>query len=103
MEYKRNIRAKQPKFVLLENVDRLIKSPAKQRGRDFCIMLRTLLDCGYSVEWRVINAADYGFPQRRRRIFIFAAHKSTNYFKNIEKENHYNIIFHKGFFKMSLK
>jgi DNA (cytosine-5)-methyltransferase 1 len=61
-----------PKFLLLENVDRLLKSPATQRGRDFAIILASLADLGYNVEWRVINAADYGMPQRRRRIFIFA-------------------------------
>ena len=69
--------AKKPPFVLLENVDRLLKSPAKQRGRDFAIMLRCFSDNGYVVEWRVINAADYGHPQKRRRIFIFASHSST--------------------------
>ena len=62
----------QPKFLFLENVDRLLKSPAAQRGRDFAIMLASLGAEGYSVEWRVVNAADYGFPQRRRRVFIVA-------------------------------
>ena len=61
-----------PRFVLLENVDRLLKSPAQQRGRDLGVMLRCLNDLGYAVEWRVVNAADYGFPQRRRRTFIVA-------------------------------
>jgi DNA (cytosine-5)-methyltransferase 1 len=59
-----------PKFLILENVDRLVKSPAKQRGRDFSIMLKCLAELGYIVEWRVINAAEYGMPQRRRRVFI---------------------------------
>lgn len=62
----------QPRFLFLENVDRLLKSPASQRGRDFAIMLSSLGAEGYSVEWRVVNAADYGFPQRRRRVFIVA-------------------------------
>lgn len=62
---------KKPKYLLLENVDRLLKSPVKQRGRDFAIILSCLNSCGYSVEWRVINAADYGMPQRRRRTYIF--------------------------------
>jgi len=61
-----------PPMVFLENVDRLLKSPATQRGRDFAIMLASLSDLGYAVEWRVVNAADYGFPQRRRRVFIVA-------------------------------
>lgn len=59
-------------FVLLENVDRLVKSPAKQRGRDFGIILSCLNNLGYVVEWRVINASEYGYPQKRRRTFIFA-------------------------------
>lgn len=59
------------RFLLLENVDRLIKSPTGQRGRDFAVMLASLADLGYEVEWRVVNAANYGFPQKRRRVFIF--------------------------------
>ena len=66
-----------PKYVLLENVDRLLKSPSKQRGRDFSVMLASFRDAGYNVEWRVINAADYGYPQRRRRVFIFAYKTDT--------------------------
>lgn len=63
---------KRPDIVFLENVDRLLKSPATQRGRDFAIMLASLAELKYVVEWRVVNAADYGMPQRRRRIFIVA-------------------------------
>ncbi|MDE5880828.1 MAG: DNA (cytosine-5-)-methyltransferase [Muribaculaceae bacterium] len=59
-----------PDYIFLENVDRLLGSPAKQRGRDFAIILASLSELGYTVEWRVINAADYGFPQRRRRTYI---------------------------------
>ena len=80
-EIKRIIEAKKPPFVLLENVDRLIKSPAKQRGRDFAVMLACLNELGYGVEWRVINAEEYGLQQRRRRIFIFAFNKETKYYQ----------------------
>jgi DNA (cytosine-5)-methyltransferase 1 len=66
----RLLEMKRPPFLFLENVDRLLKSPANQRGRDFAIMLATLNDLGYEVEWRVVNAADYGFPQKRRRVYI---------------------------------
>ena len=69
-EIYRFLKLKRPPLVLLENVDRLIKSPAKQRGRDFAIMLSCLNSLGYTVDWRVINSADYGFPQKRRRVFI---------------------------------
>lgn len=59
-----------PEYLFFENVDRLLKSPATQRGRDFAIILASLSDLGYDVEWRVINAAEYGMPQRRRRTYI---------------------------------
>lgn len=59
-----------PQYIFFENVDRLINSPATQRGRDFAIILASLADLGYIVEWRIINAADYGMPQRRRRTYI---------------------------------
>lgn len=71
--------AKNPPFCLFENVDRLLKSPANQRGRDFGIMLSCLNELGYSVEWRVVNAALYGAAQRRRRIFIFAYRNDTKF------------------------
>lgn len=61
---------KKPKYIFFENVDRLLNSPATQRGRDFAIILASLADLGYIVEWRIINAADYGMPQRRRRTYI---------------------------------
>jgi DNA (cytosine-5)-methyltransferase 1 len=70
----RILEEKRPRLVFLENVDRLLKSPAHQRGRDFAIILACLSDLGYLVEWRVVNAADYGFPQRRRRVFLIAQH-----------------------------
>lgn len=90
--------AKKPAFVLLENVDRLVKSPAKQRGRDFGIMLRCLSDQGYAMEWRIINASEYGHPQRRRRIYIFAYHKSTKYYQEREYCTPYEIISKEGVF-----
>lgn len=76
--------AKRPPFVMLENVDRLLKSPASQRGRDFGIILTSFAQLGYRVEWRVVNAAEYGAAQRRRRIFIFAYNKDTEYAKKMD-------------------
>ena len=70
----RLLEMRHPRYVLLENVDRLLKSPSGQRGRDFAIILSCLDQLGYQVEWRVVNAADYGMPQRRRRTFIYAQH-----------------------------
>lgn len=72
-----------PSYLMLENVDRLLKSPASQRGRDFAMIISSLNDLGYIVEWRVINAADYGMPQRRRRTFILGYNKGTSIYKKI--------------------
>ncbi|WP_405290629.1 DNA (cytosine-5-)-methyltransferase [Methanobrevibacter sp.] len=94
----RILESRTPPFVLLENVDRLLRSPSTQRGRDFGIMLRTFLDNGYAVEWRVINAAEYGFPQRRRRVFIFAYHQSTKYYEKMCKIPAEQLIYTKGIF-----
>jgi len=87
-----------PNYILLENVDRLLRSPSTQRGRDFAIILRSLYDRGYAAEWRVINAAEYGEVQKRRRVFIFAYKKGTTLHWNMEKETHENIVKKKGFF-----
>ncbi|MBM6345566.1 DNA (cytosine-5-)-methyltransferase, partial [Staphylococcus epidermidis] len=87
-----------PKYLLLENVDRLLKSPSRQRGRDFAVMLSTLNELGYSVEWRVINAADYGNAQRRRRVFIFGYKKDLEYGRKMSKFSLENIIYDEGLF-----
>ena len=95
------LKVKKPPFVLLENVDRLLKSPSTQRGRDFGIMLRCLDDLGYAVEWRILNAAEYGHAQRRRRIYIFAFHASTNYYNEISKISTNDVFIHSGLFAKS--
>lgn len=97
------LEAKQPPFVLLENVDRLVKSPASQRGRDFGIILTCFRDLGYTVEWRIINAAEYGFQQRRRRAFIFAYKNNTEYAKVMQIKDTMEIIKIDGFFAKSFK
>lgn len=95
--------AKKTPFVFLENVDRLVKSPAKQRGRDFGIMLKCFDELGYAVEWRIINAADYGFPQRRRRTYIFAYRKNTLFYKKNSSANINDVFLNKGIFARAFK
>lgn len=85
-----------PEFLMLENVDRLLKSPTAQRGRDFCIMLASLNELGYAVEWRIINAADYGMPQRRRRVYIMGYKRDSNVHKQLIKANMQDWIYKKG-------
>ena len=92
------LKAKKTPFVFLENVDRLLLSPASQRGRDFGIILRSFYDNGYAVEWRVINAGEYGFQQKRRRTYIIAYHKTTNYYKEMKKINMKDIVLTNGIF-----
>ena len=76
---------KRPQYIFFENVDRLLNSPATQRGRDFAIILASLADLGYVVEWRIINAADYGMPQRRRRTYIVGYLKNSVVAQKIEQ------------------
>jgi DNA (cytosine-5)-methyltransferase 1 len=87
---------KKPKYLFLENVDRLLISPSKQRGRDFAIILKSLNDLGYAVEWRVINASEFGMPQRRRRIFILAYLKGTNIYNSINEASAQKWILKEG-------
>ncbi|MHC5374227.1 DNA (cytosine-5-)-methyltransferase [Enterococcus sp. LJL120] len=75
-----------PQYLILENVDRLLKSPSKQRGRDFAIMLAAFNELNYSVEWRVINAAEYGRSQRRRRVFFFVYRNDTPWGQKMDRE-----------------
>ena len=96
-EILRLVNGQKPKFIFLENVDRLLKSPSNQRGRDFAVMLKTLGDEGYTIEWRVVNAAEYGFPQRRIRVFIVATKKKSS--KNL---NPREVIAKKGILARAL-
>lgn len=92
-----------PKYLLLENVDRLLKSPATQRGRDFAVMLKSLDELGYAVEWRVINAAEYGMPQRRRRVFFIGYHRSTKMYKKLLANNKTEWITEDGVFAQAFE
>jgi len=97
-QIKRVVEITKPKYVLLENVDRLIKSPSKQRGRDFAVMLATFKELGYTVEWRVIDASEYGNVQRRRRVFIFCTRDDTVYAATQGELEEADILFSEGFF-----
>ena len=85
-----------PKVLFLENVDRLVQSPASRRGRDFAIILQSISDLGYNVEWRIINAADYGMPQRRRRTYILAFKKDSPLAEGMDDAADW--IYHRGVF-----
>jgi len=97
-EILRLVQGQKPKFIFLENVDRLLKSPSNQRGRDFAVMLKTLGDEGYKIEWRIVNAAEYGFPQRRIRVFIVATKKKNSG----KKSNPESVIYKTGILARAL-
>ncbi|MDP3436205.1 MAG: DNA (cytosine-5-)-methyltransferase [Bacteroidales bacterium] len=85
-----------PKYLFLENVDRLLISPSGQRGRDFAIILQSLNSLGYAVEWRVINAAEFGMPQRRRRIYILAYLSGSTIYESLKEVSPVEWILEEG-------
>jgi len=101
----RLLEEREPDYVLLENVDRLINSPANNRGRDFAVILKGFQELDYGVEWRVVNAADYGFPQKRRRIFILAYKLKTSQGKALKALAHepVEVLLMQGVLAQSLK
>lgn len=92
------LNAKKPAFVFLENVDRLLLSPSKQRGRDFGIILRCFYEAGYNAQWRVINAGEYGYQQKRRRTYIVAYRQDTEYAKRLSDITLRDIVMRDGLF-----
>ena len=94
---------KKPSFLILENVDRLLGSPVNQKGRDFAMMLSSLNNLGYAVEWRVVNAGDYGMPQRRRRVFILGYYKNSKLYKDMKKTDVSSWIHKEGVFAKQFK
>ena len=94
---------KKPSFLILENVDRLLGSPVNQKGRDFAMMLSSLNNLGYAVEWRVINAGDYGMPQRRRRVFILGYYKNSKLYKEMKTADVSSWIHKEGVFAKQFK
>ncbi|WP_341478070.1 DUF3658 domain-containing protein [Clostridium sporogenes] len=85
-------------IFILKYTQKEFKKSASQRGRDFGVMLSCFAELGYSVEWRVINAAEYGFPQRRKRVFIFAYRNDTVYGNSLVECASQDIINNRGFF-----
>lgn len=96
-----NEKKNKPKYLIFENVDRLLISPSKQRGRDFAVILKSLSDLGYLVEWRVIDASEYGMPQKRKRIFLIGHHNSTLNFKSLNFQIANNWLNETGIFAKS--
>lgn len=66
-EVARILQHHQPKAILLENVKQLVSHDG---GNTFKVILDTLAELGYSVKWKILNALDFGLPQKRERVII---------------------------------
>jgi len=63
----RILKDKQPKYFILENVKGLLSHDG---GQTFKIIISTLTDIGYDIQWQVLNSKNFGVPQNRERVFI---------------------------------
>ena len=77
LEAARIIAAKRPKVIVIENVRQFVTS---QGGKALACVVATLEALGYTVDWRVLNALDFGSPQKRERVFIVATAKEFERF-----------------------
>ncbi|MDR0659857.1 MAG: DNA (cytosine-5-)-methyltransferase [Prevotellaceae bacterium] len=67
----RILKHKRPKAFILENVKQLV---GHDKGNTLKVILQSLKDLGYDVHYAVLNALDYGLPQKRERV-IFVGHR----------------------------
>ncbi|MCR5719351.1 MAG: DNA (cytosine-5-)-methyltransferase, partial [Lachnospiraceae bacterium] len=67
LEIARVLKEKRPKYFLLENVPGLLNH---DKGKTFTVILCTLSDLGYGIEWQVLNSADFAVPQSRKRVYL---------------------------------
>lgn len=66
-EFHRLLSGLKPQWVVVENVPGLLSSNA---GRDFAVILHGLVQLGYGVAWRILDAQYFGLAQRRKRVFV---------------------------------
>lgn len=92
----RVIREALPKTFMLENVPGLI---SMEKGRVIRMICEDLAGCGYNVNWDILNSADYGVPQNRRRVFIMGARCDGLVFNMKTKGHALHIGFQKGTIK----
>ena len=74
-EIARCLRKKQPRLLLLENVKGLL---SHDKGRTFGVILNTLDELGYDLQWQVLNSKNFGVPQNRERVFIIGHLRGTS-------------------------
>jgi DNA (cytosine-5)-methyltransferase 1 len=70
----RILKEKQPRLLFLENVKGLLSHDS---GRTFKVILSTLTELGYDIQWQVLNSKNFGVPQNRERVFIVGHLRGT--------------------------
>lgn len=88
LDYIRIVREKRPKFFLIENVKGILEDKHRWALDEF---LRLLVDCGYNVSYKLLNAADYRVPQDRFRVFFIGIRNDSNvtfHFPNVASSSH---------------
>jgi DNA (cytosine-5)-methyltransferase 1 len=74
-DFGRVLKAKQPKYFVAENVKGIL---SHNKGESFCLIIEKLIDCGYDVDFKILNTKDYGIPQNRERVIIIGKRKDLN-------------------------
>jgi DNA (cytosine-5)-methyltransferase 1 len=80
----RIIKAKQPKIIILENVKHLIHH---DQGNTLKIILSSLEELGYGVNYQILNSKDFGLPQHRERIFIIGTQNREFDFYKLKRQS----------------
>ncbi|MBQ6062583.1 MAG: DNA (cytosine-5-)-methyltransferase [Prevotella sp.] len=75
-EIERILNYHHPRFVLLENVKQLV---THDKGQTFQVIVERLSKLGYHVKWQVLNALDFGLPQKRERVIIVGFFNKADY------------------------
>jgi len=78
----RILEAKRPKAFVLENVKQLV---SHNDGKTFTRIIETLENLGYQVHHKILNALDFGLPQKRERVFIVGFREPTNFVWQLNK------------------
>ena len=70
----RILKEKRPRLLVLENVKGLL---SHDNGRTFKVIISTLIELGYDIQWQVLNSKNHGVPQNRERVFIVGHLRGT--------------------------
>ena len=85
LEFLRILREKKPKFFLAENVKGMM---SLEGGKVFEMIVRDFVAAGYRVKYKVLNAADFGVPQRRERVILIGVRDNLNIEIGYPNETH---------------